>query len=134
MSDAQPGSSVACERCGDFTDVQRAGYDDQGRLVCKACEVRGDIDAADVRAAGGIVTMGAGAFSLALLAFFFNPMLLASVGAILSALGCLRTMRAHPEYTRRMGWKKVPTVALCVGAIFLEGGRLFLLFGAPFLG
>ena len=123
--------TIPCTRCGDFIDPSLATYNNDGELVCRGCEAREQIDEGDNRAAMTALRAALGAFLLAALSWFFNPCLLATVGATLSALSAAKLV-ADENLRKRMAWRVYPTVLLIALALLFGPGRL--LAGLVFAG
>lgn len=115
--------TIPCTRCGDFIDPNAATYNNDGELVCKGCDAREQIEEGDNRAAMTALGAAFGAFLLALLSWFFNPCLLATVGSTLSALSAAKLV-ADANLRKRMAWRVYPTVAFIVLALLFGPGRL----------
>lgn len=121
----EQAEQIACTRCGDFVARDNATYSPDGDLVCRACEAVAAIDEGDNRAAKTVLGTAGGAFFLGLLSLVFNPCLLASIGAGLSALSAFRLLM-DDNLRRRMGWAVAPTVLLAIAALCLGPGVVIL--------
>jgi len=126
-------ATIPCTRCGDFIDPSAATYNNDGELVCRGCDAREQIDDGDNRAAFTALGASLGAFLMALLSWIFNPLLLATIGSMLSALSAAKLV-ADDNLRKRMGWRVFPTVALIILALLFGPGRLLLLAAAVALG
>mgnify|MGYP000923064778 CR=1 FL=1 len=113
--------TIPCTRCGDFIDPNAATYNNDGELVCKACDSRDQINEGDNRAANSAIGIAAGAFTLSVVSVVFNPCCWLSVLATLTALSSVKVL-ANPNHRKRLGWRLYPTTGLILLALLLAVG------------
>ena len=113
--------TIPCTRCGDFIDPNAATYNNDGELVCRACDARDQINEGDNRAAMSALGLAGGAFTLSVVSVVFNPCCWLSILATLTALSSVKVL-TNPNHRKRLGWRLYPTTGLLLLALGLALG------------
>lgn len=119
--------TIPCTRCGDFIDPSAATYNNDGELVCKACDARDQINEGDNRAALSALGLAGGAFTLSVVSVVFNPCCWLSILSTLTALSSVKVL-ANPNLRKRLGWRLFPAIGLLLLALGLALGLPILQF------
>jgi hypothetical protein len=126
MDDALPGTpytslpagKASCARCATVIDAATADYSPHGDLICTACAGRQDIEATEGRAVAGMKALAVGNIATGAIAWLLNPMLIVTIGAVVTALIVVRAV--HGAWYRpkmSVGARSLATAAAVTGAL-----------------
>src|SRR5580765_1165258 len=95
-------TDATCATCGTVLPAAAVLYDEQGNVKCQRCLMAAQTADSQKKAALKVKGIAYGGPVIALLALFFNPVWLLTIGAIGNGIYVLRSVR-DPETAKHLG-------------------------------